>query len=289
MLGLGLRSSQPPGLSSAASPPSVVTEIIGEGFDSIVSNSAISPNPYSSDTGVKWADLPTGWDQGHAAVFGTSNPVVANDITSVGAWTSRFRNETLINVYPLGWQFEDDKTPSSGTGPDGAATSRANNALDNSSTSKFLFTEASGTASGMTSSGDRMFLLRTPGKNYSTEMSASTNILRFSAQIHGHGQNIGDFEVWVDNADRSNTSKAVKLFTFSSDSFSQESVVHDYDSITFDISTIDHPTLGTIDVRSQNDTFYFYIVHMPPVLPNPAGSFWSADMGLDNVYIEEIG
>lgn len=289
MLGLGLRSSQPPGLSVSASPASVITEIIGEGFDAITEETNLSPNPYSTSPTVKWATLPTGWSQGHAAVFGTSDPVVSDDITSVGPWTSRDRAGSLINVYPLGWRYDYNATGSGLTGPDGAATSRTNNAVDGSTSSKYLYTEGSSSNSGMNDDGNRMFLLRTPGKNYSTEMNSSTNILRFSAQVHGKGLNIGDFEVWVDNADRSNSSKAVKLFTFSSDSFSQESTSDDYDRVTFDISTIDHPVLGSIDVRSQNDTFYFYIVHMPPVLPEPAGSFWSADMAIDNVYIEEIG
>ena len=295
MLGLGLRSSQPPGLSVSSSPLSVETEIIGEGFDTVLDPATISLgqsgkiNPYAATSNtITWASLPTGWAQGYDAVFGTSDPVVYDDISSIGTWGSRTKDGSIVDLYPLGWQKASSTTVSNNTGPNGAATSRTNNTTDNASDSFYLFTESSYAQSGNTSLGNRMFLLRTPGKNYSTEMTSSSNILRFTAQVHGLGDAIGDLEVWVDNADRSNDSKGVKLFTFTKDQFSQTAIGSDYQKISFDISTIDHPTLGSVDVRSENDTFYFYIAHIPPADLPEGGNYYSGDLAIDNIYVEEI-
>lgn len=295
MLGLGLRSSQPPGLSISASPLSVQTEIIGEGFDTVLDPATISLgssgkiNPYGvSATSVTWASLPTGWAQGYDAVFGTSDPVVLNDISSIGVWGSRTKDGSIVDLYPLGWQKESGNTPSGFTGPNGAATSRTNNATQPASNTFYLYTESTFSQSGNTNQGNRMFLIRTPGKNYSTEMTSSSNILRFTAQVHGLGSAVGDLEVWVDNADRSSSSRGVKLFTFTKNQFSQTENASDYQKISFDISTINHPTLGSVDVRSENDTFYFYIAHIPPADLPEGASYFTGDLAIDNVYIEEM-
>lgn len=291
MLGLGLRSTQSPGLSISAAPLSAVTEFIGEDFNSDLGNAAINPDPYSAaGTTLLWTELPTGWAQGYNAVIGTSDPVVGTDITSVGSWGSRTVAGTLVNMKPLGFQSAKNATVSSGTGPSGPPTSRIDNSVNLSpaSTERYLYTEASSGSNnlGFDDDGDRVFLLRSPGVNFSTQMNDQANTLRLEVQVHGRGSRIGDFEIWIDSADRSNDSSGVKLYTHAASDFTQTSASDAYQKISFSISDIDHPTLGAVDVRTSNNTFYFYLVHIPP--PEPGSAFYNADLAIDNFYVEEV-
>ena len=288
MLGLGLRSTQGPGLSSSATPPSIVTELIGEDFNGSYTNDLLSINPFSSTTTVKQTSLPANWAQSFDAVIGTSNPLVANDVTSVGVWGERTVGGIVKNLYPLGWHSDHNSTTSTLTGPSGSPTSRTDDsvATTTDTTKRVLYTEGSGADSGMTVNSDRVFLLRSPGVNFSTSMTSTSNPVRLELQAHGYGDLIGDLEIWIDNASTSNSTSAVKLFTFQSSSFTQLSESDSYNKISFRISTIDHPTLGSIDVRTTNDTFYFYIVHLPP--ESPGQYYWKSDLAIDNFYVDEM-
>ena len=114
MLGLGLRSSQSAG-SSAAPPTTSFATLLSSDFNIALSSSqktesanpiggdVLAINPYSTGGAVRKAVLPANWAQGYEAVTGTANPLVANDITSVGVWDTKVVDGVTENIYPLSW------------------------------------------------------------------------------------------------------------------------------------------------------------------------------------------
>ena len=297
MLGLGLRSSQSAGSSSAPPAPSF-TALLSSDFSAALTEDqlfnsgrtggdALTINPYSSGNAVVKAVLPAGWAQGYEAVTGTADPLVADDITSVGVWDTGVIGGVTSDIYPLSWVNGITSTPSSNTGPDGPPVSRTDSTVDTSDAEdgRYLYTESSGSRGGHSSTNQpyRVFLLRTPGLNFSTDMSDTSNAVRVEMQVHGFGGAVGEIQVWMDDASTSNTSSAVKVFDY--DSFGQADTSDSYEKITFEVSTIDLPGSGSIDVRTTNSDFYFYIVHDT----NKDSSFsYTGDLAIDNFFIEEV-
>jgi len=296
MLGLGLRSSQSAGSSAAPPAPSFAT-LLSSDFNIALSSSQktettprlggdlLTINPYNTSSLVRKAVLPANWAQGYEAVTGTANPLVANDITSVGVWDTKVVDGVTENIYPLSWINGLGGTSSSNTGPQGPPTSRTDSTVDTtaSANGRYIYSESSSAQSGYsTDNSSRVFLVRTPGINFSSAMSSTSNVVRVEMQAHGFGQRIGKLQVWVDDASTSNTTTAVKVFEY--DGFDQSLTTSPYNVLNFEVDTIDLPGSGSIDVRTTDSNFYFYIVHEPA----SEGFVFTADLAIDNFFIEEV-
>ena len=296
MLGLGLRSSQSAGSSAAPPAPSFAT-LLSSDFNIALSSSqktqganpiggdVLTINPYTTGGSVRKAVLPANWAQGYEAVTGTANTLVANDITSVGVWDTKVVDGVTENIYPLSWTNGLGSTSSAGTGPQGPPTSRTDSTVDTtaSDNGRYIYSESSSAQSGYSNSNSsRVFLVRTPGINFSSVMSSTSNVVRVEMQAHGFGQRIGKLQVWMDDASTSNTTTAVKVFEH--DGFDQPLISSPYNILNFEVDTIDLPGSGSIDVRTTDSSFYFYIVHEP----GSEGSAFTADLAIDNFFIEEV-
>jgi len=297
MLGLGLRSSQNAGATSAPPAPSFAT-LLSSDFNTDLTEAQLFQsgriggdqlliNPYSDGNAVVKAVLPAGWAQGYEAVSGTADPLVADDITSVGVWDTGLIDGVTSDIYPLLWVNGITNTPSNDTGADGPPVSRTDSTVDTSDSDdgRYLYTETSSNRGGHTSTVQpyRVFLLRTPGLNFSTDMADTSNVVRVEMQVHGFGGTVGEIQIWMDDASTSNTSSAVKVFDY--DGFGQTDSSDPYEKITFEVSTIDLPGSGSIDVRTTNSDFYFYIVHDTN---KDSDLSYTGDLAIDNFFIEEV-
>lgn len=283
MLGLGLRSSQSPGVSGSApqSATGVVTTLIGESFDA-GTNLALSPNPYGS--GGQVARGLTGWAQGYECVAGVT-PIAGNPSSAEGWGTMVLSDGGTYNAQAIGWAIESLATVSSQTGPDSAPVSRDDNNINPSSTTndRYLYSETSSNISSY-NNANRLFIARSPGVNFSQSMASQSNSIRVSFQIHGFGTKIGEFRLYVDDAATSTQADCAEVFTMSE--FSQVSSGSAWSPVSFTLNSVNLPDLGQTDLRTTDSTFYFYLVHEPdPLGPTP----YTGDLAIDNFYIEEIG
>lgn len=284
MLGLGLRSTQSPGISAgAATPvPVVVSTLIGESFDG-ATISAIIPNPFSPTNSLVAKSL-TNWAQGHECVAGVS--AVEGDPTSTEGWGTMVLSDGITyNAQVVGWQVDSNGTASSNTGPSNPPVSRTNSNVDATATAsnKYLYTEGTETSSAYNAE-NRIFIARTPGVNFSQSMVSQSNNIRISFQIHGFGTRIGEFRLYV--ADTSTTTEGDSALVFSMSEFAQTESASPWTPVSFTLNSVDIPALGVTDMRTTDSDFYFYLVHEPDT--NAASAF-TCDLAIDNFYIEEMG
>lgn len=290
MLGLGLRSSQSPGVSGSAPlvSESVITTFIGEDFNGS-SNVAwgIGSNPFSNtQVNARAADI-TDWAQGHECVAGVT--IVDGDPTSTEGWGTMVLSDGITyNAQACGWQVDSGETPSSGTGPIADPISRSNNNPNPSPTPSdvYLYTEGSSTSTGSGyRASNQIFITRTPGVNFSQSITSASNDIRVSFQVHGYGSRIGNLRLYIDDSATSTEADCAEIYTQSTFTQEAEQTVP-WTNVEFTINVVDLPDLGITDLRTADSTFYIYIVHEPD--DNVANEY-TCDLGIDNFYVEEIG
>ena len=192
-----------------------------------------------------------GWVNGQACIQGTQ-------------WTP--------GINAKGWNCDFGSTPSSNTGPGGAMTDFNNPAVTSISTRRYVYKEAS--------SGRNTYdhVARTPGYNFSTLMTNTSNNLRLVIWHHAYtappvGWQDPLFEVYADTL--TTTTKATSTFVF-------DLPVAGNTNTGF----TDPWKLNYVDLngyRTANQTYYFYI----NMGPQNIGTVWQHDMALDSIYFEE--
>lgn len=169
-----------------------------------------------------------------------------------------------------GWNCDFGTTPSSQTGPGGAMTDFQNGTITTISSRKYVYKEAS--------SGFNTYdhVCRTPGYNFSTLMSNTSNNLRMVIWHHAYttqGWQDPLFEVFANTS--TTTTRATSTFVF-------------------DLPVAGNTMTGFTDpwrinyvdlngYRTANQTYYFWI-NMPR---QTVGTVWAHDMALDSIYFEE--
>lgn len=287
MLGLGLRSSQSPGVSGSAPlvSDSVITTFIGQDFNS-QDNAPWGVNPFSTTSVNAQAASLTDWAQGHECVAGVT--AVDGDATSTEGWGTMVLSDGITyNAQACGWHLNSGLTPSSGTGPVADPISRSNNNPNPSPTSDdvYLYTEGSSTAIGSGyRNGNQIFIARTPGVNFSQSITSASNDIRVSFQVHGYGSKIGELRLYIDDADTSTQGDCAEIYTQSTFAQKEEQTVP-WTNVEFTINVVDLPDLGLTDLRVTDSTFYFYLVHEP----NTDVGVYQCDLAIDNFYVEEMG
>lgn len=277
MLGLGLRSTQSPGVSSSAlaSPPAVFLE---ENF-SLATNVALSPNPYEYPNAVQ-ASL-TGWAFGSDCVSGVS--VVAGDPTSTEGWGTMTLSDSLVyNAQAIGWQSDSQGTSSTGTGPSGEPQSRTNNNVNSTSIGRYIYTEGTAGTSAYNAE-NRLFIARTPGVNFNQSISNTSNDIKVSFQAHGFGQAVDTLKIFIDDA--ATSTEANCALVYSNSSWAQTESASPWTTISFVMNSADIPGLGVTDLRTTNSTFYLYLTHQAN---DAALNDFQSDLSIDNFYIEEV-
>jgi len=206
-------------------------------------------NGQSTQTSTGWvpntAYAADGWVNGNSSVNGTS-----------------FRSGTTSQ----GLNCDSGTTPSSRTGPGGGMTSPTDGTIDSASGQKFLYKEASSGRSGWDHVG------RTPGYNFSTLMTSTSNNLRLVFGYHAYGSNITTniYNIYTDTATTTNTSSATLLSTLAASGNTMSSSNASYVIKSIDLNAY----------RTVNSTHYFWI-NLPIV------SSYRGDIAIDSVYFEE--
>ena len=207
--------------------------------------------PTSSSNGwfPSTAYVNDGWVNGTGAVNGAQ-------------WTS--------NITTLGLNSDSGTTGSSSTGPTGGMTSATNGTPSTSSSQRYLYKETSW------SRNLSEHLVRTPGYNFSTLMSSTTNDLRMVFWYHAHGPTTwsGDlYTIYTDTATTSTSTTATQLQTLGS---SGNLMTNSSDA--YIIQYVDLNSYRTI-----NSTHYFYIL----LGQQTSGVSYRHDIAIDTVYFEE--
>jgi hypothetical protein len=161
-------------------------------------------------------------------------------------------------------------TPSSQTGPDGGMTSTTNGTPNAASTEKYLYKE--------TSSSRNLWdhVMRTPGYNFSTLMTSTSNNLRMVMWYHAYGNTTWSgnlYEVSVDTATTSTKANSTLLQSLPAAGNLMASGASPYL-----IQTIDLNSYRTIPA-----TYYFYIL----LNPQTTGTSYRHDIAVYTIYFEE--
>tara|TARA_Y100000385_G_C12881960_1_gene546134 strand:- start:41 stop:781 length:741 start_codon:yes stop_codon:yes gene_type:complete len=210
-------------------------------------------NSEAINTGNGWspstAYAADGWVNGTSAVNGTQ-------------WSSGTNTQ--------GINSKSSSTSSSNTGPAGGMTSVTNGTPSTSSSQKYLYKETSANRHYLD------HLARTPGYNFSTLMSDTTNDLRMVFWYHAYGATTWNndlYTIYTDTATTSNSTTATQLQTLghSGNLMSQST----------DAYIIQYVDLNSY--RTINSTHYFYIL----LNSQTAGTGYRHDIAIDTVYFEE--
>ena len=190
-----------------------------------------------------------GWLNGLNAVNGTT-------------WT--------VGTSVKGLNCDFGTTPSTFTGPAGGMTSTTNGTPTAVSTQRYLYKE--------TSSSRNLWdhVLRTPGYNFSTLMTSTSNNLRMVMWYHAYGNTTwsGDlFTVYVDTALTSNDVAATTLYSLPAAGNTMAGEASPYIVQNIDLNSY----------RTIPATYYFYIL----LNPQPTGTSYRHDIAIDTVYFEE--
>ena len=221
-------------------------------------------------TGTAWAstiytfdnqtnDNQNGWTPG-----GT-NPNYATDGWANGATgISGARWESARTSQ--GMNMDSGGTGSSGTGPNGGMTSYTNGTPDGANTKRYMYKEASGSRRGFD------HVVRTPGYNFSSLMSNTSNNLKMVFWYHAFGSNIVNdiYSLWTDTATTSNATQATNLVTLPASGNTMPNGAASYVIQEIDLNAY----------RTLNQTNYFWLVI-------GVMNGFRGDVALDSVYWEE--
>jgi hypothetical protein len=243
-----------------------LTDVSGQARGDIASVSGIA----ATSGGPKWQstiytfdnqtnDNQNGWTPG-----GT-NPNYATDGWANGA-AGISGTQWQSGTTSQGMNMDSGGTGSSNTGPNGGMTSYTNGTPDSSSTKKYMYKEAS--------SGRRTFdhVVRTPGYNFSSLMTNTSNNLKMVFWYHAFGSNIiyDIYSLWTDTATTSNTTQATNLVTLPASGNTMPNGAAPYVIQEIDLNAY----------RTLNQTNYFWLVI-------GIMSSFRGDVALDSVYWEE--
>lgn len=239
---------------------------------------------YLSTSGAGWVTGTgnhVGWLGGAAACSGTG-----------GDWTESVQSadsDLDTDRTVTGFRVDTNATGSSGTGPDGAHNGSGGH--DTSSTTKYIFAETSGSLDT-----NNQFLARTPGYNFSTEMSDTSNNLNLKFYVHAFGTDMGILKVYYDNATSSESGDATLLVTCTGSTVSGNTRLTNVAETGSSISPASQDWSGTSSnwiqftvslnsLRSLNDTYYIYFLYEPD---DDAGvNSFKGDLAIDDVQIVE--
>ena len=104
-----------------------------------------------------------------------------------------------------GWNVDSNATASNYTGPNGAHD--GDRGHDTSFSTRYIYAETSSTAGG------RHHITRTPGINFSTVMSNTSNDLDLKFYLHAYGQAMGRLHIYIDDSSTSRATSATLLGT----------------------------------------------------------------------------
>ena len=251
-----------------------IDKISGQAFSSVQSVSAIAKGSISSMSsqaassgGPTW--ISTIWDF-NTQPTQTSTGWVPDAAYAADGWVNgntsvngiSFRSGTTSQ----GLNCDYFTSPSGGTGPNGGMTSYTDGTIDSATSQRYLYKEASSGRSGWDHVG------RTPGFNFSTLMSSTSNNLRMRFGYQAYGSNITPtiYNIYVDTATTSNTSSASLVATLASSGNTMASGDIAYTIVDIDLNAY----------RTVNATHYFWI-------NIPVMTGFRADVAIDSVYFEE--
>ena len=232
---------------------------------------------------VTGTGLETGW-AGGGAVCSESGNRWAFGVTS-GTDTALSTSRTAT-----GWNVDHNTTTSNYTGPFGAHDGSRGH--DSGSTTKYIYAETSSNA------GSRHHITRTPGVNFSTSMSNTSNSLALQFYMHAYGQSMGRLHIYIDDSSTSRSTEAELLatcvatfngsYTTGTTRMTQSSVGGTITPASIDYTGIsDDWTSVSIDLgkyRTVNSTHYIYFVYQ-----NSTGSNgnYRGDLAIDDVQLLE--
>ena len=214
------------------------------------------------DFNTQTANTNAAGDQAPSAAYTTDGWLNGLNAVNGTTWT--------VGTSVKGLNCDFGTTPSTFTGPAGGMTSTTNGTPTAVSTQRYLYKE--------TSSSRNLWdhVLRTPGYNFSTLMTSTSNNLRMVMWYHAYGNTTwsGDlFTVYVDTALTSNAASATNLYSLPATGNTMAG-----EASPFIIQNIDLNSYRTIPA-----TYYFYIL----LNPQPTGTSYRHDIAIDTVYFEE--
>ena len=188
------------------------------------------------------------WVNGTGAVDGTfwEQPEDTNDVVK-------------------GWNCGTGGTASSGTGPSGGVVpSDGSHHLTN----RYLYTEASSNQSL------KCFVMRSPGSNYSVQMSNTGNDLDLKFWVHAFGTagTLPDLFVYIDTNASSKHGTATLLQTFLGNDLD--------DDYSANSSVWVQKTVSLNSYRTVDAVHYIYFVAQ-------GGSGFRSDLAVDNIIVDE--
>jgi len=234
---------------------------------------------------VTGTGLETGW-AGGGAVCSESGNRWANGATGTDTALSSTKTAT-------GWNVDSNATASNYTGPSGAHDGSGGH--DTSFSTRYIYAETSSTA------GTRHHITRTPGLNFSTLMSNTSNNLDLKFYLHAYGQSMGRLHIYIDDSSTSQSTSATLLGTCvatHTGSYTTGRTTMDQSAETnggsFTPATIDYAsgtgsswtqlTLSLNGYRKLNNTYYIYFVYQNGT---GANGNYRGDIAIDDVEIVE--
>ena len=242
----------------------------------------------TSNTGAGWNPTLThsGWGNGNVVVDGTQ-----------WAPTGTQTNVTLVGKNSGAWRCDSNATASTNTGPAGALSSAFNGSHDTSASTKYIYSETSGTL------GSELIVCRTPGFRPSQIRQGQNTSLNLRFWLHGYGDSIDKLFVYVDDASTSNATNALLYATYTA---SHTGAANTGTTTLTAVPGAQHtgvtPTTYTYSSQSnspwiqstinlyaiRNETTFHYIYFVMVAKAGIQNQTFRGDLGIDQVEIVEV-
>ena len=256
------------------------TVLLSYGFDDQTVLSGSTPGAWNPTL------THSGWGNGNVVVNGTT-----------WAPTGTPTNTNLVGKNSAAWRCDSNATGSSNTGPAGALSSAFDGSHDTSSSTKYIYSETSGTL------GHELIVCRTPGFRPAQIRTGQNTSLDLRFWLHGYGDSIDTLSVYVDDASTSNEANALLYATYTA---SHTGTANTGTTTLTAVAGAQHtsvtPTTYTYSNQSnspwiqstinlyaiRNETTFHYIYFVMVAKPGISNHRFRGDLGIDQVEIVEV-
>ena len=243
------------------------------GLRNVHINNALKPTWVDADTVILWDKLYNFEDQTNQENGNSNwspNNTHSNWVTGTSACISSAWGDITgdgLNLVVSGWNMGTGGTTSSNTGPNGGLHSNLDGSQD--SGGKYMFVEGTGPKD------DRICVARTPGFNFTDEMTSTGNDLDLEFWVHQYSQNSSGHKlyVYIDDASTSNLASATLIDSITS--FTSGEGFYNSANGGSSSNYVKH-TVSLNSYRAVDATHYIYFVA-------DGATSYRCDICLDNV------
>lgn len=273
---------------------SAVATVDGIGYPSGFTSTVLLSYGFDDQT-VATSHLGNGWSPTltHSG-WGNGSSVVSG---SQWAPTGTPANSTVVGKNSGSWRCDSNATGSSNTGPAGALASSFNGSHDTSATTKYIYSETSGTL------GNELIVCRTPGFSPAQIRTGQNTSLDLRFWLHGYGDSIDKLFVYVDDASTSNATNALLYAEYTG---AHTGAANTGTTVLTAVAGAQHTSVSpttytysnqsnsswiqsTIDlfaIRNENALHYIYFVMVAKA--GIQNQRFRGDLGIDQVEIVEV-